>query len=83
MVGRRSTTGSRLRLGEPFQSELADFCAVNYGIDEIKVIRQAVTEHIQRKLAENEGMKRDYEARRKQRLAAERSGERRLKPVED
>lgn len=83
MVGRRRTTGSRLRLGEPIASELADFCAVNYEIDEIKVIREAVAEHIHRKLSENEGMRREYEAQRKRRLAAERDGGKRLRSVED
>ena len=82
-MGRPRTSGSRHRLGEPLASELADFCAVNYGVDDIKVIREAVTEHIQRKLAENDGMRRDYEAQRKRRLAAERNGEKRLRPVDD
>jgi hypothetical protein len=80
VVGTRSTTGSRYRLGEPLATELADFCAVNYGIDEIKVIRKAVVEHIQRQLEENAGMRREYEARRKGRLMIER-GNQRLRPV--
>ena len=80
VVGSRSTTGSRYRLGEPLASDLADYCAVYYGIDEIKVIRKAVAEHIQRQLEENAGKRREYEARRKERLMLER-GNQRLRPV--
>ncbi len=82
MVGRRTTTGARLRLREPLASEFADFCAVVYGIDDIKVIRKAIAEHMERVLAENEGLRREYEARRKQRLAAERGGKGHLRPVD-
>lgn len=83
MVGRNSSTGARSRLGQPLQAELADFCAVNYGIDEIKVIRKAVAEHIERVLSENDGMRREYETLRKRRLSAERDNGNRLRPVSD
>ena len=83
MVGRQTTTGARIRLREPLASDFADFCAVVYEIDDIKVIRKAVREHMDRMLAENEGLRREYEARRKQRLAAERGGKGHLHPVDD
>lgn len=82
-MSRPRSTGSRHRLGEPLSSELADFCAVNYGIDEIKVIRVAVQEHMERVLSENAGMRRAYEAQRKRRLAAEREEGKRIRPVKD
>lgn len=81
-MGRPRSTGARHRLGEPLASELADFCAVNYEIDDIKVIRAAVKEHIDRVLSENDGMRRAYEIKRKRRLAAQRDDKRRLRSVD-
>ena len=74
MVGKRATTGARHRLGEPLSADLADFCAINYGVDEIKVIRKAVAEHIERQLAANEGMRDQFEELRRKRLREARNG---------
>ena len=83
MVGRRQSTGARMRLGEPLRAELADYCAVVYETDEIKIIRRAVKEHIERMLLENDGIRRDYENLRHKRLSSERLSENgsRLRPV--
>lgn len=60
-----------MKLGEPCDGMLLDFCAVVYGVDGTKVIREAVIEHITRRLDANQGLKTEYEAKRLQRLAAQ------------
>ena len=40
--------GFRLDLGEPWKSDLTDFCAANYGSSKTEVIREALEEHIER-----------------------------------
>lgn len=60
-------TDKKLGLGEPLASMLRDFCAANYKTAALDVIREAVKEHIDRRLAEPE-MKKRYEAARATRL---------------
>lgn len=47
----RKTTGSRLQLGEPLASDLADFCEAHYGAPEIRIIREALRQFIDARLA--------------------------------
>lgn len=83
-MGRPKSSGSRHRLGEPLDSKLADFSAAIYGTDEIKIIRQAVEEHIDRQLEANAGIKREYENIRRKRIEAARtSNGKLLRPVGD
>ena len=58
---------SKLKLGEPLATQLADFCAANYKAAAIEVIREAVKEHIERRLKNSE-IKERYERARKERL---------------
>ena len=69
-MGRPSTTGSRLNLGEPWNSKLADFCTIHYGVDGVKVIREALDEHIDRRLAQEPALRRRFDEERRKRLAA-------------
>jgi hypothetical protein len=57
----------RFQLGEELAVLLADFCAANYGAPAVEVIREAVSEHIAKRL-ENPEMKERYEAARRRRL---------------
>lgn len=57
----------KLQLGEPVASMLRDFCAANYNAPALNVIREAVKEHIERRLEEPR-MKERYDAKRRQRL---------------
>jgi hypothetical protein len=58
----------KLRLGEPLASKLRDFCAANYRAAALDVIRDAVEEHINRRL-ENPEMRERYETERRKRLS--------------
>lgn len=57
----------KLRLGEPLASKVRDFCAANYGSPVLRLIREALEDHINRRL-ENPEMRERYEAARKARL---------------
>ena len=59
--------GSKIPLGEPLITQLMDFCAANYNAAALEVIREALREHIERRL-ENPEMKGRYEGARKERL---------------
>jgi hypothetical protein len=59
----------RLELGEPWASDLTDFCAANYGGSKTEVIREAIDEHIQRRLQEP-GMKVRFDKERQKRLGS-------------
>ena len=54
-------------LGEPVASMLKDFCAANYHAPAVEVIREAVIEHIRRRI-ENPEMKERVEEARRERL---------------
>ncbi|MBT6094212.1 MAG: hypothetical protein HOH04_04975 [Rhodospirillaceae bacterium] len=58
---------AKLKLGEPTASMLKDYCAANYNAASLDIIREAVQEHIERRLKEPEMLKR-YEKARKSRL---------------
>jgi len=64
-MGRPRTTGKRLAFGEPLASDFLDFRNANYNAAEMEVIREALREHIDRRLQEPEMRKRFDEARRK------------------
>lgn len=53
----------RYKLGEPCLSLIADFSAANYNAPEVEIIREAIQEHIERRLKEPE-MKRRFDAAR-------------------
>ena len=67
----RKTTGSRYRLGEPLSTDLAAFCEANLGTLEIRVIRAALREYIDRRLAEEPELRNRYEAARKRQVGGE------------
>ncbi len=58
---------AKLGLREPISSMLKDFCAANYKAAALDVIREAVQEHIERRL-ENREMRERYEKARRERL---------------
>ena len=62
----RRGKGSRLKLGEPLASDFIDFRAANYNAQEIEVIREALREHIDRRLKER-GTKRRFDLARRKR----------------
>jgi Arc/MetJ-type ribon-helix-helix transcriptional regulator len=57
----------KLGLGEPLARKLRDFCAANYRASALDVIREALDEHIERRL-QNPEMKARYEHARRVRL---------------
>ena len=57
----------KLQLGEPLATKLRDFCAANYNCPALDVIREAVEDHINRRL-ENPEMAERVESARKKRL---------------
>jgi hypothetical protein len=60
----RQGKGARLKLGEPLASDFIDFRAANYNAQEIEVIREALREHIDRRLKNREMRERFERARR-------------------
>ena len=57
----------KFQLGEPIATILRDFCAANYNASALNVIREALQEHIERRL-ENTEMRERYETARKERM---------------
>jgi hypothetical protein len=57
----------KFRLGEPLATKLRDFLAANYRGTALDLVREAVEEHIERRL-ENPEMKERYETARRKRL---------------
>lgn len=57
----------KYELGEPVASMLRDFCVANYNASAKDVIREAVSEHIQQRL-NNQEMRERFEKARKKRL---------------
>lgn len=64
-MARPRTTGSRLAFDEPLAGDFLDFRAANYRASEMEVIREALREHIDRRLREPDMKKRFDEARRR------------------
>ena len=58
---------SKLSLGQPLADMLKDFCAANYHAPVVEVVREALQEHIARRLLNRE-MKERYEHARRKRL---------------
>ena len=69
----RTYKDSTLKLGEPIASKISDFLAANYKGDFNELVREAVDEHIERRLKEPE-MKERFERARRRREAEEGSG---------
>ena len=66
----RASKGARLDLGEPWTSDLADFCAAHYGPPEKNIIKEALTFFIQDQLAREPEVRKRFEDARKKRLGA-------------
>lgn len=64
----KTSKGSRLKLGEPHASNLADFCAAHYGAPEIGIIREALKEFIEARLAAEPEVRKRFESARNERL---------------
>ena len=60
----RPGKGARLNLLEPLASDFIDFRAANYNAQEIEVIREALREHIDRRLKER-GLRERFDLARK------------------
>jgi hypothetical protein len=62
----RRSTGARFNLGEPWDGNLADFCAAHYDASATSVVKQALDQFFAARLAaEPEVAKRVEDARRK------------------
>ncbi len=66
----RASKGARLELGEPWTSDLADFCAAHYGAPEKHIIRAALEFFIKDRLAAEPEVRKRFEEARKRRLGA-------------
>jgi hypothetical protein len=64
-MGRPRTTGKRLAFDEPQASDFLNFRAANYNASEMEVVREALREHMDRRLQEPEMKRRFDEARRR------------------
>jgi hypothetical protein len=60
-MGRKSSSGTRFNLGEPWDTDLNAFCAAVLDIDRTKVARKAIAAYIRQFLSENEGVSREFE----------------------
>lgn len=69
----RAYKDSTLKLGEPIASRISDFLAANYNGDFNVLVREAVEEHIKRRLNEP-GMKERFELERRKREKEEGGG---------
>jgi hypothetical protein len=62
----RASKGARFDLGEPWTSDLADFCAAAWGAPEKNIIKAALEMFIQDRLTKEPELKKRFdEARRK------------------
>ena len=66
----KPSKGSRLNLGEPWTSDLADFRAAHYGVAETDIIKAALDAFIKDRLAAEPEMRKRFEEARKKRLGA-------------
>jgi hypothetical protein len=67
---RDKSAGFRLDLGDPWASDLADFCAANYRASQTEVIREALAEHIKGRLSREPALQSRFDEARKKRLGA-------------
>jgi len=65
---KKSSAGFRLNLGEPWESDLADFCEAHHGASATKVIRNALRMMIDAELSRDEGTRERFEDARRRRL---------------
>lgn len=79
-MGRPKTTGKRTSYGAEIDGLLADYSAVVHRAAVREIVRDAIRHFIAHQLAHNDGMRNEFDALRRQRLAAERAG---LKIVSD
>lgn len=80
----KRSTGARFHLGEPWDSNLADFCVAHHGATATQVLRDALDVLIMKELEENIGLARRYEeARRKRFGILESENVHLLKPGKD
>jgi hypothetical protein len=70
MTARDKSLGFRLDLGEPWASDLADFCAANYKASQAEVIREALAQHIHGRLSAEPVLRARFDEARKKRLGA-------------
>jgi hypothetical protein len=70
MAGRPRTTGKRLAFPEPLASDFLDFRAANYNAAEMEVLREALRDHIDRRLDDEPELRKRFEAARRKRLGS-------------
>ena len=63
----RAYNDAKWGLGEPWASKLSDFLAANYKGQAKEVVREALDEHINRRLGNEPELRKRYEAFRKKR----------------
>jgi hypothetical protein len=68
MAGRPRTTGKRLAFPDPLASDFLDFRSANYNAAEMEVIREALREHIDRRLDAEPELRKRFDAARRKRL---------------
>ena len=64
----REFDDKKLNLGEPLASKVRDFRAANYNAPVMNIIREALDEHIERRL-ESPEMRERFDAARRRRLS--------------
>ena len=80
----RAYNDAKWQLGEPWASKLADFLAASYNGSAKQVVREALDEHIDERLANEPALRERVERFRKKRLQEERGGKLSvIKPQED
>lgn len=77
----RPSKGARLNLGEPWASDLKDFCEAHYGVAEVKIIRYALDAFIKDRLAAEPEVRKRFEAARKRRIGVGGENVRALGPT--
>jgi hypothetical protein len=69
-LGGPRTTGKRLAFPDPLASDFLDFRGANYNAAEMEVIREALREHIDRRLDAEPELRKRFEAARRKRLGS-------------
>ena len=64
---RKRSTGSRFKLGSPYDEMLDDFCAAMLDAPATEVMRRAITQFVLKECADNPGVKIRYDAARRMR----------------
>jgi len=72
-MGNRST-GSRFNLGEPWESDLADFLAAHFDASATAVVRAALQGYIADQLTKDPESRRRFDEARQRRLGISSSG---------